>query len=613
MMLQALIAYAERENLGDADFEPVKVTWQVEVTSAGKFAGSVVDLRAGSGNGKTPMKLIRPFTRGDDVGHGRSHFLSDNLERALLYFQKADAQKETARRPQFEFFKALLREASGKCPTERPKLHAILNFLGDEREVARSRTALAQMKAKGNENLVFAVSGERILSQPEISAFWKTKRATSPTNIKPNRGLGTRKPKFICIATGQPTDPVTTTRKVKGLWAGQGSGTNLIAFDKPSFASYRLEKALNAALSPAADVKIAASLEQLIQRGLVLDPRGDRKKSQPVFLHWTKKPLAGLDVFDLIDSGSEADIENLLRAPTLGIPPSKVEPNLFYLMTLSANSSRIVVRDWLEATLPEVEAYVAKWFEALEIINPDGTRTERAFKISRLAAALVPRKKERGFEKPDYDKLPPQLSAQLLLSALRGLPLPQTALVAAVHRQIVERREKPNSFDPKLNPSRIALIKAYLIRSPNRKETDTMTAKLDPNSKDRAYRCGQLFAVIARLQLLALGKIGSSIAERTYGGVATRPATTFGPVFTKIPAYLKKANSRFPGSGTNKQKEIESLCVSLEELGGIPQTLGLEDQGRFALGYYCQLAQYRTDRAEDEAAKKAEELPDELT
>jgi len=110
------------------------------------------------------------------------------------------------------------------------------------------------------------------------------------------------------------------------------------------------------------------------------------------------------------------------------------------------------------------------------------------------------------------------------------------------------------------------------------------------------------------LQLLALGKVGASIAERTYGGVATRPATTFGPLFTKLPAYLKKANTRFPGSGTNKQKELESICLCIEELGGIPQILGLEDQGRFALGYYCQLAQYRADRAEAEAAKKAEEL-----
>jgi CRISPR-associated protein Csd1 len=139
-----------------------------------------------------------------------------------------------------------------------------------------------------------------------------------------------------------------------------------------------------------------------------------------------------------------------------------------------------------------------------------------------------------------------------------------------------------------------------------------MSEKLDPNSKDVAYLCGQLFAVLGRLQLLALGTVGASIAERTYGGVATRPATTLGPLFTKVPAYLKKANDRFPGSGTNKQKEIEALCQGVEAQGGLPQTLGLEEQGRFALGYYCQLAEYRARREEAELEEKAEEITEDI-
>ena len=138
-----------------------------------------------------------------------------------------------------------------------------------------------------------------------------------------------------------------------------------------------------------------------------------------------------------------------------------------------------------------------------------------------------------------------------------------------------------------------------------------MSEKLDPNSKDVAYLCGQLFSVLGRLQLLALGKVGASIAERTYGGVATRPATTLGPLFTKVPAYLMKANDRFPGSGTNKQKEIERLCERIEAQAGLPQALGLEEQGRFALGYYCQLAEYRARRDEAEIEQKAAQITDE--
>jgi len=81
--------------------------------------------------------------------------------------------------------------------------------------------------------------------------------------------------------------------------------------------------------------------------------------------------------------------------------------------------------------------------------------------------------------------------------------------------------------------------------------------------------------------------VGASIAERTYGGVATRPATRRGPLYTKVPPYHNKANDRFPGAGTNKQKEIEVLCQRIEAQAGLPQTLGLEEQGRFALGYYA--------------------------
>ena len=109
--------------------------------------------------------------------------------------------------------------------------------------------------------------------------------------------------------------------------------------------------------------------------------------------------------------------------------------------------------------------------------------------------------------------------------------------------------------------------------------------------------------------------MGTSLAERTYGGIASRPASTLGPVFTKVPAYLKKANSRFPGAGTNKQKEIETLCARIgavnkaEDRLGFPPFLGIEEQGRFALGYYCQLAQYRADRNEAAIEEKAEELP----
>lgn len=159
-----------------------------------------------------------------------------------------------------------------------------------------------------------------------------------------------------------------------------------------------------------------------------------------------------------------------------------------------------------------------KWFLDLGIVEPGGVNVKREFSLGQLLWALANPKLEKPFE-----ALPHGAAEDLLRAALTGGAAPQTILMAALNRETVDRvsgGDDAGQRKPFL-PSRFALIKLCLLRSPNKKEHHTMSEKLDPNSKDRAYLCGQLFAVLGRLQLLALGKVGASIAERTYGGVAT--------------------------------------------------------------------------------------------
>jgi CRISPR-associated protein Csd1 len=583
MMLQALIAYAERENLGDADFEYIGVRWLVVLDAYGNIAGDPIPLAENPGEKKLkPKRLLRPKSDPDFVSHGRSYFLCDSLERSTVFV--ADDEKREKRRVNHAYFVGLIEEAARDCPSESARLLALVAFLRDDTRLAELHTKLLRAKAKTSDNVTFSVSGQSLLESAELKKWWRRK----------NQRQRDEQEQFeaTCLATGQHGPICRTAGFIKLL----GEDTKLISFNKecPAFESFGFSQAANAPVSIVAEEKFRSALNNLIEKsrsqGLVFN--------DTVYLHWTRETQT-IDPFDLLTSPDPEAVAALVKSVQVGRRYSGLEAGDYYALSVSANGARVVVRDWLVSTVHDVQRAVARWFSDLTVADQSGGDPRSNFSLWSLLATLVPRKEG----KPDFGKLASQTAAELLHAALNGGPLPQPVLAAAIRRHHLENN--------KTVPARLALIKACLLRSPNRNEIHTMKECLDPESKDCAYLCGQLFAVMGRLQLLALGKIGASIAERTYGGVATRPATTFGPLFTKLPAHLKKANARFPGSGTNKQKELEHLSVRIEAVGGIPQTLSLEEQGRFALGYYCQLAQYRADREEAITAEAAESIVEE--
>jgi CRISPR-associated protein Csd1 len=252
---------------------------------------------------------------------------------------------------------------------------------------------------------------------------------------------------------------------------------------------------------------------------------------------------------------------------------------------LSGNGARIVVRDWLDCTVPEIKRHVAEWFQDLGIVPPDGVGIKRDFKFYALLYGLV---------RKELDELPPQISTQLLHGALRGrsVPLPQSVLAAAVRRQQLDQENK-------LNPARLALIKMCLIRAQttsnlnHQQTTQNMTESLNPASQDSAYLCGRLFAVFDRLQYLALGQVNAGVAERYYASASVTPALVMGRLFRNAQFHLAKAGG---GVAENCRKDFEDISCALGNQ--FKPTLTLEEQGRFALGYYHQKAEYRRRSAE---------------
>lgn len=583
MMLQALIAYAERENLGDPDFEAVNVRWLIPLDRAGKLAGDPVPLMENPNDKKPrPKVMFRPFTSPNELNQGtKSHFLCDTLERAVLFLDPKAADKAEARRTQHGYFQSLLGEAATARPEEAERIAALLAFLRDDAETARLYAALTSSKAKPSDNATFSVEGAALLDSAGLKAFWRERR-------KQQAAEAPERESRICIATGELAETLNTTEKIKGVPGGLATGTNLISFDKDSFCSFGLEQAQNAALSVSAELKVRSALNALIQKsrvqGLVYN--------DTVHLHWTREPMDN-DLLDLLTTAEPEQIAALLKSVHAGQRIVGLDANAYYALSLSGNGARIVVRDWLESTVPEVERNIAHWFEDLAIAETDGMGVKRDFKFGSLLYGMV---------RAELAELSPNLPTQLLHGALRGrtVPLTQSALAAALRRQQLDH-------DNKLNPARIGLIKACLLRSPknssnnNQQTINRMTECLNPESKDAAYLCGRLFAVFDRLQYLALGGVNAGVVERYYASASVTPALVMGRLFRNAQFHLAKAEGGVAG---NAAKDFEAITCALGD--HFPATLDLEGQGRFALGYYHQKAEYRRRTAERKEKETAE-------
>jgi CRISPR-associated protein Csd1 len=583
MILQALIAYAERENLGDADFEPAGVRWLIPLDKDGTLAGSPILLSENpDGKKPRPKQMLRPFTSPNELNQGtKSHFLCDTLERGTLMLDPKTVEKAEARRVQHDYFKSLLKEAAAACPNDSPLLQVLLSFLENGEAIAELHRRLTSLKAKPSDNAAFAVDGFNLLDSESLKNFWRNRRR----HLTAAAGARERR---VCIATGELAETLNTTEKIKGVPGGLATGTNLISFDKDSFCSFGLGQAQNAALSAPAELKIRSALNSLIEKS-----RAQKLVfNDTVCLHWTRKPIQD-DPIDLLASPDGNAVAELLKSFHSGHSPVEVDANNYYAMSLSGNGARIIVRDWLESTVPEIKRHVAEWFQDLSIIAPEGIGVRREFKFYALLFGMV---------RTELAELPPQIPTQLFHGALggRSIALPQSVLAAALRRQQLDQ-------DNKLNPARLALIKICLVRpqspsSPHHQtKTHTMTESLNRESNDSAYLCGRLFAVFDRLQYLAQGQVNAGVTERYYASASVTPALVMGRLFRNAQFHLAKAGG---GAAENVRKDFEEIACALGS--EFKPTLTLEEQGRFALGYYHQKAEYRRRSAERKEQLAAE-------
>ena len=116
---------------------------------------------------------------------------------------------------------------------------------------------------------------------------------------------------------------------------------------------------------------------------------------------------------------------------------------------------------------------------------------------------------------------------------------------------------------------------------------------LDRENKNIGYCLGRLFATLEKIQQEASPGLNATIRDKFYGAASSTPVTVFGNLMRLKNHHLAKLEN--VGRRVNLEKLISQIMDGIDDF---PSHLRLEDQGRFAIGYYHQMQDFFTKKNE---------------
>lgn len=377
----------------------------------------------------------------------------------------------------------------------------------------------------------------------------------------------------ICAVTGEKGKIARLHNKIKGIMGAKASGASIVCYNSSAEESYGKTQSYNSSITEKTMNRYTEALNTL------LSDRNHRTYLDDLtVLFWAMSPddLEETDLFSAVfgfDNGKADRIETdmILRSAvneiSLGREPDLSELNIdgnveFYIVGLSPNAARISQKFIYRDKFGNIFRNAALHQSDMLIEGSKGNipmwRLFRELKSPKSANA----------------KTPPPLAASLFSSILSGGKYPVSLLEKAVCRV---------KTDKSVNYVRAGIIKAYLNRYIRHyKNEEEIKMALDKENTNQAYLCGRLFAVLERIQQNASGGgLNRTIKDSYFSSACAKPSAVF-PKLLKLAQYhlnkdeYAKKNNMLIGEITDK------LC---EEF---PQTLPLNEQGRFIIGYYQQ-------------------------
>lgn len=397
-----------------------------------------------------------------------------------------------------------------------------------------------------------------------------------------------------CAVTGQMAPIARLHDGLQGIYGGQASGVNLVCFKEPAYDSYNKSQSYNSNISQEVMEKYTSAFNILAK-----DRRHYRIIDDMTIIFWAvdKDEEAILKNFDFLTFGDEnagieseelsLEMENIFKNASLGIVLSldgrQISPQTtFYILGVVPNSSRLAIRFFSKQNLGSLMRNLAQ-HQADLAIEPGA----KQIYFKQIA-------KELKSPKSSNEKVPSALMAQIVRAAIQGGMYPVQLLQIIVNRVKTDIDDEKNRFI-KLNDVRASIIKACINRKCRiNKKKEEIKMGLDLENTNPAYLCGRLFAVLEKVQKDYAPKLNKTIKDSYFASACVSPSSVFSSLITLSNYHISKLNE---GGKIYYEKLIGDIISEIDNK--FPKRLGLEDQGRFILGYYHQNKALYTGKNKD--------------
>jgi len=394
---------------------------------------------------------------------------------------------------------------------------------------------------------------------------------------------GDAKDSAVCLITGKKSE---IARIHTGCVLGGKSGVSIVGFQVNSgYDSYGKTQAYNAPVSKEAELCYTTALNTMLAKG----SSNRCSIGDTTFIFWSEQQNEVEKVFNAFFEPPSKDdpnagvekIESFLKAYEAGRLSPAADGKRFYVLGMSPNVTRVMIRFWWQGTVSEISRNIAMHFEDFKIKSSRNDDRDY-YPLFNILTQISNEHK--------LSNLPPKLYGEVIQSILNSSPYPRTLQMQCMRRIDADRV---------ISQKRAAVLKACLnrkLRQNNNQKEKEITMALDKENKNQAYLCGRLFAVLEKIQSDSTGGVNASIKDKYYGSASTTPVAVFGRLLDLSNHHEGKLSE---GAKIHYRKMIQEIVADIDA-GGFPKYLSLDDQSRFAIGYYHQMQELYTPKSKQE-------------